>query len=400
MALFKKLVLILLLLTPLSSVYAVDTCPSSDPQTCVDFYNKKVSETRGQAETLSGEISYLDNQMALTQSRINLTENKLGRVDGEIASISGRLGLLNETLNHTSEVLLNRIVNNYKAAQDDGFLSLITSPNLNTLVSRAVYLKIVQKHDQKLLEQMTLSKKNYSDQKDLLQEVKKKQEDLKKQLNGYKVQMAGQKSEKNRLLEITNNNEEKYAQLLSEARARLTAFSNFASQAGGGLLGNQTVCNDGWTGCYYNQRDSQWGNRTLPGSGYTFSTAGCLATDIAMVLTHYGRQVTPNDMASASQAFIFGDLLFNFSVGGANVSRSYYSGYNQGVIDSELSANRPVILGLNFPSVSGQHFIVLISGSGGNYKMNDPYRENAHNVDFKSVYSTGQIIYTNKVTVN
>lgn len=230
MALFKKLVLIFAFLILHSQfsipVMAVDTCPSSDPQTCVDYYNKKVSETRGQAETLSGEISYLDNQIALTQSRINLTESKLGRVDGEIASISGRLGLLNETLNHTSEVLLNRIVNNYKAAQNDGFLSLITSPNLNTLVSRAVYLKIVQKHDQKLLEQMTLSKKNYSDQKDLLVDVKKKQEDLKKQLNGYKVQMDGQKKEKDHLLLITRNNETTYQQLLNNARMELEALQS------------------------------------------------------------------------------------------------------------------------------------------------------------------------------
>jgi archaellum component FlaC len=366
----------------------------------VDYYAQKVEETQSQQDTLSGEIGKLDNQISLTQSRIYLTESKLGRIGDEMATISGKISLINETLNHASEILLNRIKNNYKAALADPFLYLLTAANFNTFISRASYLQIVQRHDQTLLEQMTLTKKNYSDQKDLLTDVKKKQEDLKKQLKSYQTQLSGQKAEKNKVLAITQNDEKKYQELLSEARVRLAAFSSFAQSTGGGLLGNQTVCNDGWTGCYYNQRDSQWGNRLLPGSNYSFATAGCLATDVAMILSHYGKQITPADMANSPQAFFHGDLLFNFSINGTNVSRTYYSGYNKGIIDSELSAGRPVIIGLNFPSVSGQHFVVLISGSNGNYKMNDPYRESAHNVDFKSVYSENQVIYTNKVVVN
>jgi hypothetical protein len=402
MALLKKLtaaVFLAFLWLP-GKVEAVDICPSSDPQFCVDYYLKKVDEAQSQQDTLAGEINKLDNQISLTQSRIYLTESKLGRIGEEMATISGKIALINETLTHTSEILLNRIKNNYKLVLTDPFLFLITASNFNAFVSRASYLQIVQKHDQALLEQMTLTKKNYADQKDLLGEVKKKQEELRKQLKSYQVQLSAQKAEKNQLLAITQNNEKKYQSLLAQARARLAAFSSFAQSIGGGLLDNQTVCNDGWTGCYYNQRDRQWGNRLLPGSSYSFATAGCLATDMAMVLSHYGKQVTPADMANASQAFFHGDLLFNFSLNGVNVSRVSYSGYDKNIIDSELAAGRPVIVDLSFPSVSGQHFVVLISGSNGNYKMNDPYREGAHNVDFKSVYSESQILYTNKVVVN
>ncbi len=376
----------------------MDTCPSGDPQACVDFYSQKVSQTQGQAETLSGEIAKLDNQIALTQSRIYLTENKLGRVDGEIASISGRLGLLNETLNHTSEILLNRIVNNYKVAQNDGFLSLITSPNLNTLISRAVYLKIVQKHDQSLLEQMSLSKKNYSDQKDLLVDVKKKQEDLKKQLNGYKVQMDGQKRDKNQLLVVTNNNEIKYRELLSQAQQQLESFKGFITNLGGAsLLSNQTSCDD-W-GCYYNQRDSQWGSMGIGRSSDSMAEYGCLVTSTAMVLSHYGHRVTPAQVARTNNAFFANTaymLLSPWSIDGATFTRTSY-GRNMAKLDEELAAGHPVIVGIG---AGPDHFVVIRSKDGSDYKMYDPYVPNGKDISFKSKYSISSISVVNVVRVN
>ena len=58
-----------------------------------------------------------------------------------------------------------------------------------------------------------------------------------------------------------------YEKLLAAAEAELKSFSAFAQNAGGSkLLGNQTVC-DAW-GCYYNQRDTAWGNDSLDGTKY------------------------------------------------------------------------------------------------------------------------------------
>ena len=185
-----------------------------------------------------------------------------------------------------------------------------------------------------------------------------------------------QKLAKNNLLAATKSDESKYQQLLSQAKAQLTAFQGFVSRQGGAsILNNQTKCND-W-GCYYNQRDSQWGNMGLGGSSYSMANYGCLVTSVAMVSSHYGKNIKPNDIAATNDAFVppTGYLYHTFTVNGISVTVSSAS---KSIIDSELSAGRPVIAGL----YSGpDHFIVITRKDGDNYIMRDPFLENGAGSD-------------------
>lgn len=379
---------------------ADDSCgslPLSDQPSC---YSKLISQSQSQQKTLSSEIANINNKISLTKSQINLTQDKIDRLTDSIATISGKIDSIEGSLNTVSEVLLNRIVETYKTGRDDQLLYLLTAGNFSDLVQRFEYLRIVQKRDQVRLVQMAATRKNYRDQKLDLEIAKKQKETLSAQLKGQKIQLDKQNKEKQQLLADTKNSEAEYQRLRAEAEAKLASFSAFAVSAGTGILGNQTVCNDGWNGCYYNQRDGKWASRALPGSRYSFATAGCLATSIAMVMSHYGFSVTPETLANSPEAFIFGDLRYSFSLNGANVSRNPWAGYNQEKIDSEISSGRPVIVQLYSPSVSGRHFIVLISGSGGKYKMNDPVRENGHNIDFSQYYTTAMVASTDVTSVN
>ncbi len=405
MALFKKLTCIFLFVAVLflstKNVRAVDSCASLPLSSQPSCYSALISESQNQQKSLSSEISTVNNKISLTKSQINLTQDKIDRLSDSISSISGKISSIEGSLNTVSEILLNRIVETYKTGRDDQFLYLLAAPNFADLIQRFEYLRIVQKRDQTRLIQMAATRKNYHDQKDDLEAVKKQRETYFAQLKVQKVLLDKQNREKQQLLADTKNSEGEYQRLRAQAEARLSSFSAFANIAGSGILGNQTVCNDGWTGCYYSQRDGKWATRTLPGSGYSFATAGCLATSIAMVMSHYGFSVTPETLAnSSSDVFSFGDLRYSFSLSGASVNRTPFSGYNQEKIDSELSSGRPIIVQLYSPSVSGRHFIVLISGSGGKYKMNDPVRENGHNLDFSQYYTTGMVATTDVTSVN
>ena len=245
---------------------------------------------------------------------------------------------------------------------------------------------------------MTLSKKNYSDQKDLLTLVKKKQEDLRTQLKSYQVELSGQKAEKNRLLAITQNNEVKYRELLSQARAQLAAFKGFINNLGGAsLLSNQTSCDD-W-GCYYNQRDSQWGQMGIGRSSDSMAEFGCLVTSSAMILSHYGHRVTPGQVARTNDAFFATTAymwLSPWSIDGVTFSRTNY-GRNLSKLDEELSAGHPVIVGIG---QGPDHFVVIRSKDGSDYKMYDPYVPNGKDISFKSKYSISSISVVNVVRVN
>src|SRR5882724_7740350 len=272
---------------------------------------------------------------------------------------------------------------------------LLASNDISDLASRANYLRIVQAHDKQLLYDTQQARNDYANQKLIFENKKKQIEGLKTQLEAYNKDLDQQKDAKQKLLADTQGDEENYQHLLSQAKAQLAGFSNFAiSQGGASLLSNQTVCDD-W-GCYYNQRDSQWGGAALNGTQYSIASDGCLMTSMAMVYTHYGHKgVTPltinsnpNNFASYYPAY----LKYTISADGATSSRVGAQ------VDGELSAGRPVVVGISYDGGPlPDHFVVLISGSGGSYQMNDPFTPNGHNIAFTSKYPVGSIREIDKV---
>jgi hypothetical protein len=161
-------------------------------------------------------------------------------------------------------------------------------------------------------------------------------------------------------------------------------------------LGNQTVCDD-W-GCYYNQRDSQWGGIALNGTAYSIASDGCLMTSMAMVYTHYGhKDVNPLSINAVSGNFAgIPAALLKKSIVANGVSADRVSAS----IDSTLASGNPVIVGISYDSGPyPDHFLVLISGSNGDYQMNDPYTPNGHNIAFTSKYSVSSIREIDKVSI-
>lgn len=405
MAIFKKLTLVCLLLLAaflFSSNWIkaeVSVCPySAGSQQCVDYYQDQVNKTKSQETSLAGQIAYMDSQIALTKAQISLTQDKLARVSDDISSASAKIVRLEDALNHTSEILVNRIVATYKQGQHDPLLVALTTNNVGVLTEKLAYLEIAQKHDKALMEEMALSKKNYRDQKDLLVIKQKQVEELQSQLKSYQTKLTSQKAEEQRLLAVTQNDEAQYQQLLAQAKAQLEAFGNFVINQGGfSLLSDQTSCND-W-GCYYNQRDSQWGLMGIGHSHDSMAEYGCLVTSSAMVLSHYGHRVTPAKVATTYEAF-FADtaymLLSPWNIDGVTFNRTNF-GRDLGKLDSELADGRPVIVGIG----SGpSHFIVIKSKDGGDYIMNDPYFAGGHDIKFTSKYSLSSISVVNVVRVN
>ncbi len=398
MSKLKVLIIIaasLSLLLASDRVFADDACAGiSDLAAKRDCYQRLVEETAGRAETLQSQIDYLDAQISLTRTQIDLTSAKLDRLENDIASVSGKIDNISNSLAHVSTVLVRRISETYIAGRSDPVLYLLSSVSFGDFWQRLEYLRLAQKHDKNLMIQMAETQKNYNDQKSLLEDKKKQVEALSLQLKAYQAQLNNQNKEKQTLLTETKNDEQLYRQLRDQAAAQLAAFQGFvSSQGGAGLLSNQTKCDD-W-GCYYNQRDSSWGALPLNHTGYTLANSGCLITSMAMVATHYGRRsVTPLTINSLSSNFaVYYPAFLNYDIdAGGNLTRVRWQGNYLSTadkisfIDSELPA--PVVVGIG----SGpSHFVVLVSGSKGNYLMNDPFVENGQKIPFTSKYSLASI---------
>ena len=397
----KKILIIFFLLGLLISsngvsivVQAAD-CDDKQSQEKVDCLQKKVNELEGQTKTLSSQIAVLDNQVRLTQARIEATKKQIADLTLDIDTATKKIQTLAQSLDALIAVLLNRIVATYESGTVQPFTLLLSSSDVSNFFSRSSYLKIVQAHDKKLVYETQQAKNDYANQKSIFEGKRKKLESLSKQLVAYTIQLDQENQSKKDLLAQTQGSEENYQKLLAAAEAQLAAFSNFAAAHGGAsILSDQTVCDD-W-GCYYNQRDSQWGNLALNNSQFTIASDGCLVTSMAMVYTHYNhKNVTPisinsnsNNFASYYPAF----LKYRITADGASSDRV------GAIIDSELSSGNPVVVGVSYDrGPIPDHFVVLLSGTSGNYIMNDPFVPNGHKISFSDHYSASGIREIDKV---
>ncbi len=365
--------------------------PNVFSQTCgsVDECQKLIGEYQGQITKLQGQANTLSNQIAQFNAQIILTSLKIKQTEEKIALLGGRIDQLEISLDDLTKAFASRAVETYKLARSGSTMFLLlTSSNLNEIVSRFHYLQLVQEEDGNFLQRLQTAQVTYKSQKT-------DQEELQKELAKQKANLVSQKVAKASLLIATKNDEAKYQSLLSQAKAQLSAFKSYITRQGGAsILSNQTKC-DGW-GCYYNQRDSLWGNIGLGGSPYTTAEYGCLVTSVSMIASHYGKSIKPNDIAINGSAFVPGTgyLYHTFSVSGVNVTLSAVSKSN---LDSELSAGRPVIAGLYG---GPDHFIVILRKEGDSYIMHDPFLENGGSKKLSDKYSVSDITTLRLVQFN
>ncbi len=395
--------LVLFFLLPLR-IFA-QSCPSTDQDPCANLANndprksecyQNVSDAcQNQSSTLTSQINYMNSQIQLMTIQIQATQDKINTLLTEINQLETEVQRLEGILDTRLTLLLHRIPEAYKRAVAPQFGILLFSSNLSDFIERVQYLQAVQKEDAALVFQVKATQNSYNESKQVREDKKKQLEQVQAQLEVQNQQLAQQKEAKNTLLSETQGQEAIYQQLLAAAKAQLAGFSSFASNQGGAtILTNQTVCDD-W-GCYYNQRDSQWGNVSLNNTPYTISSDGCLVTSMAMIYTHLGhRSVTPLTINANSSNFApYYPAFLNRTIVADGTTTTRISSD----IDSELNANRPVVVGIRY-SNGDTHFVVLISGSNGNYTMNDPFVPNGHKISFSDHYPLSSVYEIDRISM-
>lgn len=181
-----------------------------------DRIKKLLEETRTKKVTLQNEISYQDNQIKLTELKIEETEKEIEKLTGQIDKLEG-------VLLNLSDIFAERVVESYILKRTgDSLVSLLTSSNVEQFISRFEYLQRIQQNDHDLLLEMQSTQINYEGQR-------KKVQDLHDQLKSQKNKLASQKSQKQNLLKITQQDEKKYQEMLSSLRADEQAISKAVS---------------------------------------------------------------------------------------------------------------------------------------------------------------------------
>lgn len=135
---------------------------------------------------------------------------------------------------------------------------------------------------------------------------------------------------------------------------------------------------------HYSQGDSKWGKRIL-GSKATISQKGCAITSVAMILSYYGRDVTPEiiDQYLDDEDGYSGDMVkWAVAFKCAETSDLKFGGYKTiktgmtKVLDERIATNKPTLARVDYKSDVGEvynHFVVVVGRhKDGHYIMNDP----------------------------
>lgn len=357
-------------------------------------YEKQYTALGTQKTTLQSTIKGLTLKQKQLSAQIKITQTKIAAANTQIKSLTNSIGDKEESIVANQDAIAKalRVV-----AQDEKaslVTQLISSYSLQEAWQAAdvtlQFNRALGDNINKLRTVRTELSKNRESVKSAKDELMSLQTDL----NAQNKLIVQNKAQQQRLLTQTQSSEVTFQKLLAAAKAELAAFSAFTTAAGGSkLLTNQTICDD-W-GCYYNQRDSGWGNIPLSGTSERFAATGCLVTAMAMVLTHYGyNNVNPMSINSnpANFSAVGGLMLFTTYVAGITAKRI------AATIDATLSIGHPVIVGIH--AYGGTHFVVLVSGKKGSYTMRDPYIANGKDVNFSEHYTISSIYAVNKVIIS
>ncbi len=400
----KKVGLIIIFLSLLfifSSKYIFAQNSIEELQKKIIDYENKLTEIRKQKNTLSNQIQLMDTQIYLTNLKIQETEKKIEETQKEIEILDNKINNLDNSLNHLFKTLIVKVNSDYKQRSISLLNIFLETNNFSNFFRKVKYIKSSRENNQKLIIQVQQAKTNFQSQKTIREEKTIQLDNLKKILNEQKSQLDYQKLAKQKLLLETNNDEINYQRLLSQARAQLASFTRFVnSQGGASILYNQTSC-DSW-GCYYNQRDSQWGNFVVNNSydcngPCTIARIGCLITSVAILSTHLGFKISPLDIAINYENFWLNTAYLKYTnyAAGKKITREIISKS----LTPEIVSNSPVIIGIYYGEF-GTHFLIIKSYSDGKYIMNDPYIENGKDKIFTDYYSLNSVFSVERIRID
>lgn len=364
-------------------------------QNQIAAYQQQLNTLKAEKNTLQSTISALTISQKQLASQVQLTQNKIASANLQIIKLTQSIGDKETTITEDQDAVgktLRSMDQNEQASLVIRMISTDSFADAWQVTDEAIqFNQALLSH----MKELRAARAALADNRDAVTDVKKDLVSLQAQLTAQNKSIVAKKIAQQQLLAQTKNSEANYQKLLATAQAELASFSAFTSGAGGAkLLANQTVC-DSW-GCYYNQRDTLWGNLPLNGTKFRLASDGCLVASMAMVMTHYGyRNVTPvtinanpDNFASYYPAY----LLFTINVGGVTATRK------AAAIDATLATGHPVVVGVR--AYGGTHFVVLVSGSRGSYLMRDPYVANGKDISFSAHYSVSNIYAINKVILS
>lgn len=186
---------------------------------------QKIISAQQQQSTLKATLNVLDSKIRLITAQINQTTSQIKILEVEIANLSSVVSDLNSQLDQITKIYVSRVRESYMRRDQSSLMIFLTSQNISDYLSRQKYLSVIKQRDRLILTEMTSAKQNYNAQKESKITKQKQVEELKNSLIRQVQDLSQQKKIKNGLLLATQNDEKKFQELISKAKAELDAIN-------------------------------------------------------------------------------------------------------------------------------------------------------------------------------
>ena len=216
-------------------VNAQPTCQGLSSDACkvvIQDAENQLNAITSQKNTLASQIEFMNTQIYLTTLRIQNTQNQIDDTIAEIETLGGRIDGVNSSLDYLTKLLFNKIKEGYKRRDIPLFNIFLDSDSASTLFNQLKYTQIAQENDRRVAYQLQQAKQNFEDQKDLRERKKIELDNLKSSLAVQNSSLLSQRSSKQRLLDVTQNDERNYQLLLSRLRTEYAAIQGIIAGAG------------------------------------------------------------------------------------------------------------------------------------------------------------------------
>jgi peptidoglycan hydrolase CwlO-like protein len=192
----------------------------SDVKEEIERLQRQLNSLQSQERTLSNQISQFNSQIEVTTLRIAEVRQEIEKLAAEISVLQSQVDGLEITLEKISSILAERAVATYQRGEVTPLKLLVAADGFDTFLTRYAYMSYMQSYDKQALLELQQNQNDINTKKIELEDKKKQIEERRKKLEDLKLTLDSQKKAKETLLQVTKNDEVKYAKLLEAARSR------------------------------------------------------------------------------------------------------------------------------------------------------------------------------------
>jgi peptidoglycan hydrolase CwlO-like protein len=200
----------------------------------INEYNKEIFKLSQQKRNLQQEIQYLDTQIKKTELEIQYIKLQINNLNKRISDTQKAINLTKEKISSSKDNLKKTARMYYQASKKSIVEVVLAEENLSNYFSNIVFLNKIQESINDQINDLNKLNKELNYQKNKLEENLEEQQNLLQISEIKKQELNELQTEKNQLLRITQGEERKYRNYVSDLQQRAAQIRQELFRLAGG----------------------------------------------------------------------------------------------------------------------------------------------------------------------